>query len=700
MNINVGSLYAHPSGQTDLRIVHIDLDRSIVFFIRIFPGRKTKHGLEFSSIDKFKNDFESWVPLKEKYLIDKPEDEITPTDKFKRDQRYEIIRSAIETPEFLYPRMRRKILKEILLNEKRKKLEYEKKIREGYLPKDFFSRSSIFEWIMSWFIGGMSKNSLVTNYENSGGPGVIREPLKDKRGRPRKVFSKNEINVNASIRAIMDRSVKKYYGQKPENSLLDAYYEMIAFEFIETPKIPSYNQFRDFYYYGNLKEEVDKARAGEVVYEKDKRPLSGTVRDRTFGIGSEFQIDNTKDDTHAVSIEIGNAYIGRLTLYLVVDVFSGMIVGVSLLPENASYRAACLALENAGSNKVEFCRSLGIKEHEMVYEDWPCEGLCQMLRGDKAELFSHKADSLTNNLKINVELTPSKRPDLKSLVERAIGIFMKDLKKVLYKHGLVNKGTRIDKDTRKEAILNMNDILYIIVKAILHYNKFQPLTDYPLTEEMVAAKVPRTPLGIWTWAAANGLSSLNHFDRDVLARNLLEQKSGVSYYEDGFYFNKKYWVPTTETGKRVWKNLLANKPYKATISFDPLFIEKTYLYHNKQFYPLQLRQHQLPFKSHIEMNATMEEFNVQDKSRVDEMTQHKAQTIRDQNKKVAEAVARQAGAKRTVNTKATRQNREKEKMLFRENLRNKKSKVGSTPTPVSKIKSGLPSRLKTLKKLC
>jgi hypothetical protein len=698
MKINVGTLYTHPASDIDLRIVHTDLERALLFFIRIFPGPKTKYGIEFSSIDTFKKDYEGWVPIKEKYLKDKPEDEISPTDKLKRDQRYDIIRSAVESTEFLFPRKRRDIIRDILKSEKKKKKAYQEK-KDDSLPKDFFGRSTIWEWIMYWFIGGMSRNSLVTNYENSGGPGIIREPLKDKRGRPRKVYSKNEINVNSSVRAIMERSVKRYYGKKPESSLLDAYYEMIAFEFIDTPKIPSYNQFRDYYYYGNLREEIEKERAGEVVYEKDKRTLSGTVRDRTFGIGSEFQFDNTKDDTHAIAIEIGNAYIGRLTLYLVVDVFSGMIVGVSLTPENASYRAGCLALENAGSDKVAFCRSLGIEEEEMKYEDWPCDGLCQMLRGDKGELFSHKADSITNNLKINVELTPSKRPDLKSLVERAIGTFMKELKKVLYKHGLVNKGTRVEKDTSKEAVLNMNDILYIIVKEILHYNKYQDLKDYPLTEEMVAAKVRRTPLGIWTWAAANGLSSLNHFEQDVLARNLLEQHSDVSYYEDGFYFSTKFWVPTTEPGKRVWKNLLANKPCKATISFDPLFIEKTYLYHNRNFYPLRLRQHQLPFKSHIEMNATLEEFDVQDKSRVDEKTQHKAQTIRDQHKKVGEAVARQAGLKRTVNRKNTRQNREKAKESHRETLRNQKLKATKTPAPISKIKSGLPSRLKILKKL-
>lgn len=695
MIIDVGTLYTHPADNIDLRIIHSDLNRALLFFIRIFPGRKTKYGIEFRSKEKFEKEFEGWVPIKEKYLIDKPEDEISAKDKFKRDQRYDIIQAAVGSNEFLFPRMRRKILKEILQNEKQKKLDYEKKADKS-LPKTFFSRSSILEWIMYWYIGGMSRNSLVTNYENSGGPGVIREPLNDKRGRPRKVYSKNEININSSVRAIMERSVKMYYGEKPESSLLDAYYEMIAFEFIETPKIPSYNQFRDFYYQGNLREEVEKQRAGDVIYDKDKRTLSGTVRDRAFGIGSEFQIDSTKDDTHAIAIEIGNAYIGRLTLYLVVDVFSAMIVGVALIPENASYRSACLALENAGSDKVEFCRSLGIL---INYEDWPCNGLCQMLRGDKAELFSHKADSITNNLKINVELTPTKRPDLKSLVERSIGTFMKELKKILYKRGLVNKGTRVDKDTKKEAVLNMNDILYIIVKEILHYNKYQPLKDYPLTEEMVAAKVTRTPLGIWTWAAAKGLSSLNHFDKEVIARNLLEQNTDVSYYEDGFYFFQKYWIPTTEAGKRVWKNLLVTKPCKATLSFDPLFIEKTYLYHNRHFYPLRLRQHQLPFKSHIDMNAALEEFDVQDKSRVDEKTQHKAQTIRDQNKKVDEAVAR-SGMKRTLKLKDTRKNRANAKESFRENLRNAKSKASVTPQPKKpKSKSGLPSHLKTLKKL-
>ncbi len=696
MRKNVGTLYSYAAGGFNIRIIHFDYDKAIIFFIRIFSGGKTKYGIEFCHENKFDRDFEGLMSINDIYLIDKPESEISVKDKFRRDQRYDVIKTAIESVDFLYPRMRRKILKEILQNQKQKKLEYEKAGDQSQ-PRNWFSRSSIMEWIMCWFVGGMSRNSLLTNYENSGGPGKLREPSHEKRGRPRKVSSQNEININSNIRALMRQSVKTYYGQKPESSLHDAYFEMIAFEFVDTPKIPSYNQFRDFYYSSTLREEVERKRAGDVIHMKDKRILTGTSRDRIFGVGSEFQIDNTRDDTHAISIETGNAYIGRLTLYLIVDVFSGMIVGVALLPENASYRSACLALENAGSDKVEFCKKLGIP---IKYEEWPCNGLCQNLLGDKGELFSHKADSITNTLRINVENAPSKRPDLKAVVERAIGHFMKELKKTLYKRGLVNKGTRIDKDTRKEAVMNMNDILYIIVKEIIHYNNYTALKDYPLTEEMVTAKVRRTPLGIWTWAANNGLSNLNYFNKDALARNLLEQVSGVSYYQDGFYFKKKYWVPTTEEGKHIWRNLLANKPCKATISYDPFSIEKTYLYHDRKFYPLRLRQNQLPFQSLIETEATLEEFSDQDKCHVDEETQHKAQTIRDQSKKANEARARRTHVNQKIDLKNTRKNRTQEKMRVREKLRNEKPKAPIiTSKPKLQSKSGLPSRLSAIKRL-
>ncbi|MBW4573588.1 MAG: hypothetical protein KME31_38255 [Tolypothrix carrinoi HA7290-LM1] len=48
--------------------------------------------------------------------------------------------------------------------------------------------------------------------------------------------------------------------------------------------------------------------------------------------------------------------IGRPTLYLVIDVFSRLIVGFIVTLEPPSWLGAMLALENATADKVFFCQ--------------------------------------------------------------------------------------------------------------------------------------------------------------------------------------------------------------------------------------------------------------------------------------------------------------------------------------------------------
>jgi putative transposase len=101
-------------------------------------------------------------------------------------------------------------------------------------------------------------------------------------------------------------------------------------------------------------------------------------------------------------IRYGIRIIGRPVIYVVIDVFSNLIVGISVSFEGPSWIGAMLALENMALDKVSFCKENGfdIEEHE-----WPSCGLPREILADRGELLSKNSDDLTNSLDIRMSTT-------------------------------------------------------------------------------------------------------------------------------------------------------------------------------------------------------------------------------------------------------------------------------------------------------
>ncbi len=111
--------------------------------------------------------------------------------------------------------------------------------------------------------------------------------------------------------------------------------------------------------------------------------------------------------------------VGRPVLYVVIDVFSRMIVGFYVGFEGPSWVGAMMALANTASDKVAFCKEFGI---EIGADDWPCQGLPQFLLGDGGEMKGRHPETLINHFNVHVENTPPYRPDWKGVVERRFGL--------------------------------------------------------------------------------------------------------------------------------------------------------------------------------------------------------------------------------------------------------------------------------------
>jgi hypothetical protein len=133
-----------------------------------------------------------------------------------------------------------------------------------------------------------------------------------------------------------------------------------------------------------------------------------------YGPCHRFEIDATIADIYLVSRFNRHWIIGRPVVYVVVDVFSALIVGLFVGLEGPSWNGARHALFNAFTDKQAYCAAHGV---EIRPEEWPCHHLPQEIMADRGEMLGAAAEGMVSGLHINLAIAPSFRPDWKSVVE-------------------------------------------------------------------------------------------------------------------------------------------------------------------------------------------------------------------------------------------------------------------------------------------
>ena len=112
--------------------------------------------------------------------------------------------------------------------------------------------------------------------------------------------------------------------------------------------------------------------------------------------------------------------IGRPYLTLLIDVFSGCILGFHLSYKCPSYVSAAKAISHAIKPKnLENLENLNIK----LQNDWPCHGKIENLVVDNgAEFWSKSLEHACLSTGINIQYNPVRKPWLKPFVERFFGM--------------------------------------------------------------------------------------------------------------------------------------------------------------------------------------------------------------------------------------------------------------------------------------
>ena len=568
------------------RVVWIDDGYAVAFIINIYANKGFPRSYAIKDLkEALKNQEASKLEVDPWGRIVQ-EDSLSPKEKELRDNAWEIISPLVTQEPDIYYRHLRGILVQQVITEYNQGREKNKLVA-----------ITVYKYLRRFWQRGKVKNALLPDYLNSGAKGKRRKAGSKKRGRPRKYKHESEIgegiNITEQDRQIFRIAINKFYRNQKQNSLMTAYKLMIkeyyAEEFhydennvkfpvlIPPEKQPTLNQFRYWYETENSNlEKTITARRGTKRFALEHRAILGTSKQETIGPGSRYQIDATVADVYLLSQYNRDWIIGRAVVYVVIDVFSRMIVGVYVGLEGPSWLGAMMALSNVVTDKVSFCQEFGVSIAE---EEWPCHHLPECILGDRGELVGMTAETMIPNLFVRIENAAPYRADWKGLVERHFKVIHERVKPFLPGFIDVDFRERGARDYRLDARLDINQFTKMIIEIVLYHNSHE-LKTYNRDEEMIADDVLPIPIELWQWGINKRSGKLRTMNEDIVKLNLMPTaKARIT--EKGIRFKSMYYT-CEKAIEEMWfekarSQMLSKDEKSLQISYDPRQTDFIYL---------------------------------------------------------------------------------------------------------------------------
>ena len=344
---------------------------------------------------------------------------------------------------------------------------------------------------------------------------------------------------------------------------------------LEDPYLPTFRQFRHYYDCYVVKVNSMRKRIGDRRFDQNHRGTTGDQSKTAHGIGDIYQIDATTADVYLVSSIGPSVTIPRPVIYLVIDVFSGLIVGVHLTSSGMNYNAAAAAIWNAYQDKMEFCKmEFGLVKDRS--EVWPARGLPHHLLADRGEILSKASDKSIEHLGVKIDNAPAFSPTTKAFVERHFGLRNSELIKWLPGAVPESNADKAGKESHlKRASVTKMQLMDALVDRIIAFNECVR-EDYDLTEAMKRDGVEKRPYKIWEW----GLKHAN-FLRDMdplrVRVGLLPSDEGTVSTEGIKFMGLRYTCDTAE--REEWFSSADSKTnkWKVTCAYDPNCVDRIFL---------------------------------------------------------------------------------------------------------------------------
>lgn len=503
------------------------------------------------------------------------------------------------------------------------------------------NESTISKYLKRYWIRGKVKNALLPDFMLCGGRNIDKKTNNIKIGRPRKnvAILGTGINVDENMKQIFRMSVNKYYNNTSKPSL-KVTYEMMLKEYftddfkiqdniriplLKSDEIPTLRQFRYWFQKDrNIKNEI-KNRKNLKTYEQNHRAIIGNSTAEAIGPGSIYQIDATIGDVYLVSRFNRNWIIGRPVIYIVMDVFSRMIVGLYIGLEGPSWIGVMEALANAAISKKAFCKEYGI---EISEDQWPVNYLPDSILADR-ELIGYKIENLINSLHIKVSNTAPYRADWKGIIEKNFHLIQEQVRPLL--PGSINQDLqRGDRNYRLDAKLDVKQVTEAIIRCVLYHNNSHYLSNYSREEMMIKEEVEPIPIKLWNWGIKNRSGRLRSVDEDVIKLSLMPTDK-ATITAKGIKFKGMYYGSKQSIKERWFELARNNGTWQVTVAYDMRNMNYIYIKDIKSngFEKCFLLEHEHKYinKSFEEIQHLIEYERFEEKKNVNKEVQSKMQLI-------------------------------------------------------------------------
>lgn len=335
----------------------------------------------------------------------------------------------------------------------------------------------------------------------------------DKKDEDEKKLTEDERNFRWAL--------NRFYYTQRKVKLTYAYTMMLKERYTDTSGQlrDGYPPFHRFKYYYSRHKRSDSAlisRNGLTCYQRNDRPLLGSVRDfaPTVGVGL---LDSTVCDIYLVNEAC--QLVGRPILTLCVDAYSSLICGYHLSWEGGVYSLQQL-MRNVITDKAEWCSRFGV---QITSEQWPCAQLPGVLVTDKGREYTGSTFEQITELGVQLVNLPPYRPELKGLVEHAFHLLQESYKPHLKGRGVVEPDfqERGAHDYRRDACLTIMDFEAILIRCIIHYNSHRVLG-----ESMTVPGISPYASAVWSDGISRPGSNLISVSAEQMRLTLLPRTVG------------------------------------------------------------------------------------------------------------------------------------------------------------------------------
>lgn len=446
-------------------------------------------------------------------------------------------------------------------------------------------RGTLFDTLRNFWLGGQTRNALFGNYHESGR--AIKGSTTSGRGRlpqnaEREIFQLHEADI-----AHFDGAIRNDYLTDDRRTITKAFEAMLDQHYVvwdgnrnsiilpegERPTLRQFENYLRKHY--NLEVRL-RSRKGDKEFERNNRAKLGTVLQDCQGVGHIYEIDATIVDLYIVSSTDPNKIIGKLTLYLIIDRKTHLIVGFYLGLENASWTGATQAILSISADKEDLCRRNGV---EYDPEDWPAHQVFpqQFIADRGSEMLCEASNQISDDLRVTVTNLPGLRPDWKPLVECGFKLVHQDVADVSPAYDPPSNATkRRGKHYEKDASLTVRDATKIILEAIIAHNR-RPMPSYSLSLEELNAGIEPVPIQLWNHGIRTRSGLLTRYPEDRVRFALLPRGEGI-VTDMGVHFENCYYTCPEANQKGWFVKARQDGRFKLKISHDPRLVDVIYIH--------------------------------------------------------------------------------------------------------------------------